>query len=147
MKYSVSGLIFTMLLIGGCVPTEAGPSDIEPTEPVEENEGTEETQEYTLLIFHNNLGPMCLEALDWLEEIEAQHPGLIVQEKLTFEEDDLKLLDEMRAEYPQSEGVSTSFDYLPIIFFRDRAFSGFNDDVASTISELLEGVPYQESSS
>ena len=126
MKALLASLMVASLLIGGCTPAE-------PT-------GPDQTEPYTLLIFHNNSGPMCLEALAWLDEIGPQYPSLVVEQKLTFEEADLELLQEMEAEYEQSQGVSTSFAYLPIIFFRDQAFSGFNNEVETAITGLLESM-------
>ncbi|MBN1511599.1 MAG: hypothetical protein JXB13_06260 [Phycisphaerae bacterium] len=91
----------------------------------------------TLLIFHNNTGPMCLAALGWLEEAQADHGALIVEEHLTTESGERDLLHQLEDEYPASEGVSTTFGYLPIIFFKDRAFSGFNDEVEASLGALL----------
>jgi hypothetical protein len=33
--------------------------------------------EDTLLIFHNGTGPMCIEALAWLETMRTEHPDLV----------------------------------------------------------------------
>ncbi len=96
-----------------------------------------EPQEVTLLIFHNNLGPMCLDALAWFDTIESDHPELVIEEHLTTEAGERTLMWDMEAEYDGSEGVSNSFGYLPIIFVADHAFSGFNDEVAAAILDLL----------
>lgn len=93
--------------------------------------------ETTLLIFHNDSGPMCLEALDWLDGVRPDYPALIVEEHLTYEEGEIDLLRDLEAQYRTSQGVSTTFGYLPIIFLQDEAFSGFNDDVADAMEELL----------
>lgn len=91
----------------------------------------------TLLIFHNNTGPMCLAALEWLEEAQADHAALIVEEHLTTESGEVDLLHRLEDEYTGSEGVSTTFGDLPIIFFRDRAFSGFDDEVKASLDALV----------
>ena len=102
----------------------------------EDEEGDGATAE-PLLIFHNDSGPMCLDALDWLAEQQAIHPELVIKEHLTFEDGETDLLRAYVAAYDASEGVSTSFEYLPIIFFDGRAFSGFSDAVAEAIESLL----------
>jgi hypothetical protein len=33
--------------------------------------------------------------------------------------------------------VSTSFEYLPIVFFQEQAFSGFDDEIAAALQGLL----------
>lgn len=138
MKLSVLYLMLAMMCIGGCVPVEPEPADNDLTDPNGQPEEPEPIGSNTLMIFHNSTGPMCIEALDWLDEMKVRYPALNVEEKLTYVQDDLTLLNQLRAEYGQSQGVSTSFAYLPIIFFREHAFSGFNDEVASAISRLLE---------
>jgi hypothetical protein len=91
----------------------------------------------TLLFFQNNSGPMCLAALDWLDSMKSEHPALVVEEHLTYEAGETELLAQLEAQFQSSQGVSTSFEYLPIVFFRGQAFSGFNDEVARMLEELL----------
>ncbi len=91
----------------------------------------------TLLIFHNNTGPMCLAALRWMEDAQARYPALVVEEHLTTEPGKMDLLRQLEGTYSGSEGVSTTFGYLPIIFFEDRAFSGFNGEVQTALESLL----------
>ncbi len=38
----------------------------------------------TLLVFHNNSGPMCRAALDWVARVESTHPDLEIEEHLTY---------------------------------------------------------------
>ncbi len=71
---------------------------------------------------------MCLEALDFLATID--YP---VEECLDSEESFYDRLNELRALFGQSEGVSETFGYYPMIFIKDRAFSGFNEEVKSEI--------------
>jgi len=103
-----------------------------------EGEGEGEGEWDTLLIFHNNSGPMCLAALDWLDSMKPEHPGLVVEEHLTYEAGERELLAQRTAEFQTSRGVSTSFEYLPIVFFEGQAFSGFNDEIAEALQELMD---------
>jgi hypothetical protein len=96
--------------------------------------------EDTLVIFHNGSGPMCLEATDWLATIQPEHPDLVVEEHLTTNPANLLLLAQMKPLYGQSQGVSTTFAYLPIIFFKGQAFSGFNDEVKNALTALIEAM-------
>jgi len=107
------------------------PSDDEPEQP-----GEEET-ERTLLIFHNNMGPMCLDALEWLEGARQENNTLVVEEHLTTVPAEVDLLRELESEHAASEGVSSRFEYLPIIFFEGHAFSGFDDGVAQALQSML----------
>lgn len=100
--------------------------------PVEEGPGTDR-----LVIFHNATGPMCLEALAWLEAMRSEYPGLVVEEHLTTQEASVELLYEMEAGYGPSQGISATFGYLPIIFYHGQAFSGFDDDVKASLATLV----------
>jgi len=91
----------------------------------------------TLVIFHNNSGPMCMAALDWLSGVHAEHPALVIEEHLTYEAGEAELLVQLEARFETSRGVSTTFGYLPIIFVRQQAFSGFDDAVAEALEGLL----------
>lgn len=119
-----SGLL-TCVTIAGCAPasSEGGPTD-----------------DATLMIFHNGTGPMCLEALDWLAAIQLEHPELVVEEYLTTEPAGLALFKQLKAQHEQSQGVSTSFGYLPVIFFAGEAFSGFNDAVKQSLIGLVDAI-------
>ncbi len=88
----------------------------------------EEALESRLMMFHNGKGPMCLEALEFLSTID--YP---MEEHLDSEADFYDQLNEFRAKFGQSEGVSESFGYYPIIFIKNRAFSGFNEEIKSEI--------------
>jgi len=93
--------------------------------------------EDTLVVFHNNSGPMCLDALDWLADVQAAHPDLAVEVRLTYESGETDRLLQFTTLYGVSQGVSTSFEYLPIIFFRGQAFSGFDAEIADALEALL----------
>ena len=83
---------------------------------------------------------MCLVALDWLDSVKPEQPALVVEEHLTYDPGVRDLLIQLELEYQTSRGVSTSFEYLPIVFFQGRAFSGFDDDIAGALQELLLSV-------
>jgi hypothetical protein len=97
--------------------TESQSTDIEDDQPV---------------MFHNGTGSMCLEAIDFFEENEIEYT-----EYLNSEEDFRENLNRYKEAYDDvSEGVSTEFGYYPMIFYKGRAFSGLNDDIAETILTL-----------
>jgi len=100
----------------------------------------EPTNPNALLIFHNGTGPMCIEALHWLAAVKPEHPDLIVEEHLTTDLNSLLLLEQLKVEYGQSQGVSTTFGYLPLIFFRGQAFSGFNDEIQRSLAGLIDSM-------
>ena len=122
MRFAVAGMVLGMVASSGCTlqPGADGATDAQ-----------------TLVIFHNGSGPMCLAALDWLDGAEVDYPALVVEEHLTYEAGEITHLRELQAEFVTSEGVSSSFEYLPIMFLEDRAFSGFDDAVAEALGELL----------
>jgi ABC-type glycerol-3-phosphate transport system substrate-binding protein len=120
-----SGTIIALAVwtsVGGC---PAAPSVVAPPD------------EDTLAVFHNNSGPMCLDALEWLADVQAAHPTLAVEVRLTYEPGATDRLLQFTALYGVSQGVSTSFEYLPIIFFQGQAFSGFDDEIAAALEALL----------
>ncbi len=92
------------------------------------------------MIFHNGMGSMCLDALDWLADVQSAHPDLVIEEHLTTDSAGLAYFQELTAQYEQSQGVSTSFGYLPVIFFQGQAFSGFNDQVQQALAGLIDEV-------
>ena len=99
-----------------------------------------ESDPNALLIFHNGTGPMCIEALEWLATMQTERPGLVVEEHLTTDVAGLALLGQLTLQYGQSQGVSTTFGYLPIIFFKGQAFSGFNDKIQQSLAGLIESM-------
>lgn len=122
MRFVVTTLAIGSVLFGGCTaqPDANDTSDAD-----------------ALLIFHNNSGPMCLAALDWLDSVKSEYPGLVIEEHLTYEVGEAELLVQLEAQFQTSQGASTSFEYLPIIFFQEQVFSGFNDQIAEALQELL----------
>lgn len=87
-----------------------------------------------LMMFHNGAGPMCLDALDFIKTID--YP---VEQYLDSQEDFSEKLNSLRDEFSSSEGVHPLFGYYPIIFIKDRVFSGFNESIKSEIlKEIAE---------
>ena len=106
---------------------------LEPTPivPLEQLEDLPEVGE-KLVMFHNGLGPMCKGAEAFLAGLN--YP---IEEHLSSEKNFHNLLDRYRIRFPDSEGVSDDYEYFPIIFLKDRAFSGFDDSVRSAIEEEI----------
>jgi len=109
-------------IIAGCVPLPS------------------RSDENTLVIFHNGTGPMCLEALNWLDTMQAEHLDLVVEEHLTTDAAGLALFEQLTSQYGQSQGLSAAFGYLPVIFFQGQAFSGFDDGVAQSLAGLISSI-------
>jgi hypothetical protein len=102
---------------------------IESSEEILNNSNIDKNE---LVMFHNGSGPMCLEAIDFLKENDMEYI-----EYLTTDEDFQDKLNLYIEEYDnQSEGISTSFGYYPIIFYKNKAFSGFNDDISNQLLSL-----------
>ncbi|MGA1868458.1 MAG: hypothetical protein ACMUJM_07905 [bacterium] len=85
-----------------------------------------------IVFFHNGTGPMCLDFLDFIATIE--YP---IEEYLIGDEEFRDALNALKAEFGSSEGVSASFGYFPIIFIRNKAYSGFNETIQSDIEGML----------
>ncbi len=94
-------------------------------------------EEIRMLIFHNGTGPMCLEALSWVETMRAAHPDLVIEEHLTTEPAGLALFRQLESQYGYSQGLSANFGYLPVIFLKGQAFSGFNEAVKAALASLI----------
>ena len=99
----------------------------QPAVPLEELENLPEVGE-KIVMFHNGLGPMCRDAEAFLDGLD--YP---VEEHLLGERSFLELLERYRVQFEASEGVSAEFEFFPLIFLKDRAFSGFNPDVRAAI--------------
>lgn len=123
MRPFAAFLALALVLFGGCTP---GPAADE-TPAVEK-----------LVVFHNGSGLMCLQFLDWLDSVRSEYSELVVEEHLTYEPGTIELLNQMKAQVEHSQGVSTTFGFLPIIFFQGQAFSGFNEDIKGTLAALID---------
>lgn len=84
-----------------------------------------------VVVFHNGSGNMCLDLLAFFKEHKIQY-----EEHLTTDTDFISQLNSYKK--GESEGVSDSYGYYPIIFIGDRAFSGFNKEIEGEIKEILE---------
>jgi len=85
-----------------------------------------------ITMFHNGKGPMCLEAMDFLRTV-----NYLSEQVLNTESDFYERLNTFKNRFSASEGVSDNFEYYPIIFVNDRAFSGFNEDIEKEILEEI----------
>lgn len=89
-------------------------------------------QENTLVIFHNNTGSMCLEALAFLKKNNIDYV-----EHLNTDSDYSQILSTYKYKVPTSEGYSTTFGYFPMIFIGEKAYSGFNNEIGREILQIL----------
>ncbi len=93
-----------------------------------DTEVSETTNEQELIMFHNGKGSMCLEAMAFLES--TNYPSKqILNSEINFQ----KQLQEAKINFDKSEGVTDDFGYYPIIFIKDRVFSGFDENIKAEI--------------
>ncbi len=85
-----------------------------------------------VVIFHNNTGSMCLDALTFFKD-----NNITFEEHLNTDSDYSSELQKYKANNPSSEGVSTNYGYYPYIFVKGKAFSGFNEQIKQEILNLL----------
>lgn len=85
-----------------------------------------------IIIFHNGKGEMCLEAKEFLKTIDYE-----VEEHLDSEVGFHENLSHLQEQFASSEGIHPLFGYYPMIFIKDRAFSGFNESIKN---ELLKEI-------
>lgn len=104
----------------------------------EENNSTPQQEEEKfsvgnkLMMFHNGTGPMCLEAIEFIKTID--YP---IEQYLDTQEGFNKKLSSLQDEFSSSEGIHPLFGYYPIIFIKDRVFSGFNENIKNEILEEI----------
>ncbi|HOI59962.1 MAG TPA: hypothetical protein PKU93_01405 [Candidatus Pacearchaeota archaeon] len=99
-----------------------------------ENTNTEDPiGEDQIVVFGNSHGELYLDLKLFLE---SQNYSFINYS--TSSSDFSNKLNQYKKEYKKSEGMSTSFRYYPIIFVKDRAFSGFNEKIKEEIKKTLE---------
>ncbi|MGA1864072.1 MAG: polysaccharide deacetylase family protein [bacterium] len=85
-----------------------------------------------IVFFHNGTGPMCILFLDFLDTIS--YP---VEEHLISDQgfwDDMAAIQSL---FGSSEGLSQSFGYFPMIFIKDKAYSGFNNEIKEAILSMI----------
>lgn len=81
-----------------------------------------------IIVFHNGQGPMCLDFLDFIKTVD--YP---VEEFIDSEAGFAEKFSEIKSNFSSSEGIHPLFSYYPIIFIKDRAFSGFNESIQEEI--------------
>lgn len=103
-----------------------------PAVPLDQIELIPDLKTKGITVFHNGRGPMCLEFLDFIKEVD--YP---VQQFLDDQENFSIALENYKNKFEQSEGVSTNFGYYPIIFIKDKAYSGFNNSIKESILKQI----------
>ena len=86
-----------------------------------------------IMMFHNGKGPMCLEAVEFIKTID--YP---VEQFLDYEEGFGEKLNNLKEKFGSSEGIHPLFGYYPIIFIKDRVFSGFNETIKNEILKEIK---------
>lgn len=112
------------------------PCAVIPIDNLQQNFITEPVAEVSnnkIMVFHNGQGPMCLDFLEFIKTIDSP-----VEQHLVGDENFNEIFSENTKKFQQSEGVSTSFGYYPIIVINDRVFSGFNSKVKTEILRELK---------
>lgn len=99
--------------------------NIAPDSPESSNEKISPDK---IVVFHNGQGPMCVEFLNFVQSLD--YP---VEQHLTEDKDFKEIFQDYKNASPKSEGLSSSFDYYPVIFIKGRAFSGFNEEIKDEI--------------
>ena len=105
------------------------------TDSLPQDDGTkavEPSADNRIVVFHNNKGPMCLEFLEYIKT--SSYP---VEQHLVGEKDFDQAFVEYKRSVAESEGLSTSFGYYPMIFINGRAFSGFTKEIQDEISKEM----------
>lgn len=100
----------------------------QPEKPIEEYAPVLSVNDEELVMFHNNMGEMCIEAIAFFKE-----HGIEYKEYLNTDDEFRALLSGYQQQHPTSTGVSDSYQYLPIIFYQGKSYSGFNDEIAQQI--------------
>jgi len=99
----------------------------------EEMSNDVESEKVEIIMFHNETGPMCIDAIEFLEENYIAY-----QQHIPTDIDFHEQLEKYKANFEGvSEGVSESFGYYPIIIVTHRAFSGFDNEIETHILDEL----------
>lgn len=86
-----------------------------------------------IVVFHNGEGPMCLEFLEFIKTLD--YP---VEQHLTSDKDFSETFLAYKNTISETEGLSPSFGYYPIIYVNDRVFSGFDKQIKNEILKEIE---------
>ncbi|MBN1374246.1 polysaccharide deacetylase family protein [Candidatus Dojkabacteria bacterium] len=127
---------YTPEKIRPAIPYEDEQDVVNPCKVDDLNEsdgGNGKINQQEIVIFHNNTGPMCVDLLAFLDEYNLSY-----EEHLTTDSDFSSVLGTYKSEYPESEGVSTTYGYYPFIFVDGKAFSGFNSDIEAQLKTVLD---------
>jgi hypothetical protein len=130
---------YTPEKIRPAIPYDEEEDVINPCKVDDLNEGESESNTENsvitdkVVIFHNNTGSMCLDALAFFKD-----ESITYEQHLNTDSDYSSTLQTYKVSHPSSEGVSTDYGYYPYIFVKGKAYSGFNDEIGSEINELLE---------
>jgi len=81
-----------------------------------------------IIFFHNGAGPMCLDFLEFIREID--YP---IEEHIDSDDGFSQKFNEFKSKVSSTEGIHPLFGYYPIIFIKDRVFSGFNESIRAEI--------------
>lgn len=86
-----------------------------------------------MIVFHNGAGSMCLDFLDFAETID--YP---IEEHLESEKDFQQKFYALQSEFSSTEGIHPLYGYYPVIFIKDRVFSGFNESIKTELLKIME---------
>lgn len=87
----------------------------------------------SVVVFHNGVGSMCLDMLDFFDKYDIK-----IEEHLVSDTDFGTQLNSHKMNHFNSEGVSDTYGYYPIIFIEGRAFSGFNTQIENELKAILD---------
>ncbi len=88
--------------------------------------------ENEVVMFHNNQGSMCLEAKEFFNDNDIEFKEVLVADEDFGEE-----REKYFGDHPTSSGVSTSYEYFPFIFTEEKSFSGFNEEIKTSLLNIL----------
>jgi hypothetical protein len=95
--------------------------------------GITKSTDNNVVVFHNGTGPMCVEMEEFFQENNIEY-----EEHLITDTDFGTQLNSYKGGISNSEGISDSYGYYPIIFIRGKAYSGFNEEIGGEILKMLE---------
>lgn len=130
---------YTPEKIRPAVPYDEEENVTNPCKVDDLNEGSSQTNNDNtittdkVVIFHNNTGSMCLDALAFFKA-----ENITYEQHLNTDSDYLSILQTYKTSYPSSEGVSTDYGYYPYIFVKGKAFSGFNNEIKQEVLNVLK---------
>ncbi len=108
-----------------------------PAVPLEEIELIPELKnnKNSLVVFHNGKGPMCLDFLNFVKDIDFP-----VEQHIEGEDNFNEEFTSYKNRFASSQGVSKTFSYYPLIFLGDNAYSGFDEDIKSDLQKQISEI-------